>query len=345
MEFGIFGVGDLTRDPVDGTRVSEHERIKAITRIAEHAEQAGFDVFAIGEHHNPPFVNGSVTTLLAHIAARTSRITLSSATTLITTNDPVKIAEDYAMLQHLADGRVDLMLGRGNTAEVYPWFGQDVRLGIPLAVENYALLRRLWDEEQVDWEGRFRAPLAGFTSVPRPLDGVPPLVWHGSIRSPQIAEQAARHGDGFFVNNLFMTTEYFAQFVDLYRERWEHHGHGPADRAIVGAGAALYVRPNSQDAFREYEPYYNAHPVLSSSGPLAEAARTTGALVGSPDQVIERTLSFREHFGPYRRQLFGVDMGGLPERVTHELIDLAGREVLPVLRRETAIDTTMTRST
>jgi alkanesulfonate monooxygenase SsuD/methylene tetrahydromethanopterin reductase-like flavin-dependent oxidoreductase (luciferase family) len=160
-------------------------------------------------------------------------------------------------------------------------------------------------------------------------------VWHGSIRSPEIAEQAARYGDGFFVNNLFMTTEYFAQYVNYYRERWEAHGHGASETAIVGAGATLYVRPNSQDAFREYAPYYYAHPVLSSSGPLEDAAVVTGATVGSPAQVVDKVLSFREHFGAYQRQLFGMDQGGLPEATVHEMIDLVGAEVLPVLRRET----------
>ena len=161
------------------------------------------DVFATGEHHNPPFHPSSPTTLLAFIAAQTERILLSTATTLITTNDPVKIAEDYSVLQHLAEGRVDLMMGRGNTGPVYPWFGRDIRDGIALAIENYALLRRLWREEVVNSEGRFRTPLQGFTLAPRPLDGVPPFVWHGSIRSPEIAEQAAYYGDGFFHNNIF----------------------------------------------------------------------------------------------------------------------------------------------
>ncbi len=95
------------------------------------------------------------------------------------------------MLQHLADSRVDLMLGRGNTGPVYPWFGQDIRKGIELAVENYHLLHRLWHEDVVDWEGEFRTPLQGSTSVQRPLDGVPPFGWYGSIRSPEIAERAA----------------------------------------------------------------------------------------------------------------------------------------------------------
>jgi alkanesulfonate monooxygenase SsuD/methylene tetrahydromethanopterin reductase-like flavin-dependent oxidoreductase (luciferase family) len=142
------------------------------------AEEVGLDVFATGEHLNPPFVPSSPTTMLGYAAARTQKIILSTSTTLITTNDPVKIAEDFAMLQHLADGRVDVMMGRGNIGPVYPWFGKDISKGVELAVENYALLRRLWREDVVDWDGEHRSPLRGFTSTPRPLDGVPPFVWH-----------------------------------------------------------------------------------------------------------------------------------------------------------------------
>src|SRR3990170_5002008 len=170
MQFGIFSVGDVTPDPTNGTVPSEHERIKAMVTIALKAEEVGLDVFATGEHHTPPFVPSSPTTMLGYIAARTERLILSTATTLITTNDPVKIAEDYSMLQHLADGRVDLMLGRGNMGPVYPWFGQDIRNAIPLAVENTDLLHRLWREDVVDWQRQFRTPLSGFTSTPRPLD-------------------------------------------------------------------------------------------------------------------------------------------------------------------------------
>src|SRR5689334_25156681 len=127
MQFGVFSVSDVTQDPTTGTTVSEGERIKSMVAIALKAEEVGLDVFATGEHHNPPFVASSPTTMLGFIAARTSKLILSTSTTLITTNDPVKIAEDFAMLQHLADGRVDLMMGRGNTGPVYPWFGQDIR--------------------------------------------------------------------------------------------------------------------------------------------------------------------------------------------------------------------------
>src|ERR1700710_836836 len=230
MQFGIFTVSDITTDPTNDVTPTEHERIKALVAIAKKAEEVGLDVFALGEHHNPPFVSSSPTTTLAYIAAQTENLILSTSTTLITTNDPVKLAEDYAMLQHLADGRVDLTLGRGNTGPVYPWFGRAIRQGINLAVENYDLLHRLWREDVVDWEGQFRTPLQSFTSTPRPLDGVPPFVWHGSIRSPEIAEQAAYYGDGFFANHIFWPTEHYLRLISLYRERFAHYGHGAPDQ-------------------------------------------------------------------------------------------------------------------
>ncbi len=334
MQFGIFTVGDVTTDPTTGRTPTEGERIKATVAIARKAEEVGLDVFATGEHHNPPFVPSSPTTLLGYVAAQTSRIILSTSTTLITTNDPVKIAEDYAMLQHLADGRVDLMMGRGNTGPVYPWFGKDIRDGIALAIENYALLRRLWREDVVDWEGQFRTPLQGFTATPRPLDGVPPFVWHGSIRSPEIAEQAAFYGDGFFANHIFWPTHHFQQLVALYRRRFEHYGHGSADQAVVGLGGQVFVRANSQDAIAEFRPYFDRAPVYGHGPSLEEFTRDTPLTVGSPQQVIERTLTFREHFGDYQRQLFLADHAGLPLKTVLEQLDILGEEVVPVLRRE-----------
>jgi putative FMN-dependent luciferase-like monooxygenase len=336
MQFGIFSVSDVTVDPTTGRAPSEAERIKAMVTIALKAEEVGLDVFATGEHHNPPFVMSSPTTYLGYVAARTSTLQLSTATTLITTNDPVKIAEDYAMLQHLADGRVDLMMGRGNTGPVYPWFGKDIRDGIELAVENYALLRRLWREDVVNWEGKFRTPLQGFTATPRPLDGVPPFVWHGSIRSPQIAEQAAYYGDGFFSNHIFWPAEHTQKMVEFYRRRFEHYGHGSADQAIVGLGGQVFVRKNSQDAVDEFRPYFDNAPVYGHGPSLEEFTSQTPLTVGSPQQVIERTLGFRDYVGDYQRQLFLIDHAGLPLKTVLEQLDLLGEEVVPVLRKEFA---------
>ncbi len=332
MQIGVFTVSDITQDPTTGVTPTEHERIKAAVAIAKKSEEIGLDVFALGEHHNPPFYSSSPTTTLAFIAAQTKRLILSTATTLITTNDPVKIAEDYAMLQHLAEGRVDLMMGRGNTGPVYPWFGQDIRQGVNLAIENYALLRRLWTEDVVDWKGKFRTPLQGFTSTPRPLDGVPPFVWHGSIRTPEIAEQAAYYGDGFFHNNIFWPMDHTARMIQLYRQRFEFHGHGPADTAIVGLGGQFFMRRNSQDAVREFRPYFDVAPVYGYGPSLEEFSAQTPLTVGSPQQVLERTLGFRDSVGHYQRQLFLIDHAGLPLKTVLEQLDLLG-EILPDLRR------------
>jgi len=331
MQLGIFSVGDVTTDPTTGRTPTEHERIRAQVAIALKAEEIGLDVVAVGQHHNPPFVASAPTTTLAWIGAQTRRILLSTATTLITTTDPVRIAEDYATLQHLTGGRVDLMMGRGNTGPVYPWFGKDIREGINLAVENYALLHRLWREDVVDWQGRFRTPLQGFTATPRPLDGVAPFVWHGSIRSPEIAEQAAYYGDGFFHNHIFWPPEHAAQMVRLYRERFEHYGHGRADQAYVGLGGQFFMRKASQAAVREFRPYFYNAPVYGPGPSLEDFTSQTPLTVGSPQQVLERTLGFRAHVGDYQRQLFLVDHAGLPLKTVLEQLDLLG-EILPDLR-------------
>lgn len=333
MQFGVFSVSDITEDPTTAKTPTENERIKAAVEIAKHVEDVGLDVYAIGEHHNPPFFSSSPTTLLAYIAAQTNTITLSTSTTLITTNDPVKIAEDYAMLQHLSDGRMDLMLGRGNTGPVYPWFGQDIRQGIPLAIENYGLLRQLWDNYEVNWEGKFRTPLHGFVATPRPLDDVAPFVWHGSIRSPEIAEVAAYYGDGFFHNNIFWPSYHTKRMVALYRQRFAHYGHGRPEEAIVGLGGQFYMAKNSQDAKREFRPYFDNAPVYGHGPSLQDFSEQTPLTVGSPQEVIDRTLSFREVVGDYQRQLFLIDHAGLPLDKVHQQIEFLG-EILPVLRKE-----------
>ncbi|MBF4571756.1 LLM class flavin-dependent oxidoreductase [Herbiconiux sp. VKM Ac-1786] len=332
MQFGIFTVSDVTTDPTTGRTPDDTERTRAILTIAQHADQAGLDVFATGEHHNPPFVASSPTTMLGYLAGTTENIVLSTSTTLITTNDPVKIAEDYAMLQVISNGRMDLMMGRGNTGPVYPWFGKDIRAGVPLAIENYALLRRLWEEEVVDWEGKFRTPLQGFTATPRPLDGVPPFVWHGSIRSPQIAEQAAYYGDGFFHNNIFWPIQHTEQMVSLYRSRFEHYGHGRADQAIVGLGGQFFARKNSQDAIDEFRPYFDNAPVYGHGPSMEDFTEQTPLTVGSPQQIIDRYATMRDHVGDYQRQMFLIDHAGLPLKTVLEQIDILAEDIVPALR-------------
>ncbi|TDD80898.1 LLM class flavin-dependent oxidoreductase [Saccharopolyspora karakumensis] len=333
MQFGIFGVGDIAPDPTTGIPRSEAQRIQDTIRVAKAADQAGLDVFAFGEHHNPPFVASSPPTMLSYLAAETKQILLSTSVTLITTNDPVKIAEDYAFVQHLAKGRLDIMLGRGNTIPVYPWFGQNIRDGVPLALENYNLLHRLWREDVVDWKGKYRTPLQGFTATPRPLDGVPPFVWHGAIRTPEIAEQAAYYGNGYFANHILAPNFHFKPLVDFYRQRFEHHGHGRAQDAIVGLGGQAFIAAKSQDAYERFRPYFEHYPMFRGTS-LEQATQATPLSVGSPQEVIEKTLTFQEGFGDYQRQLWAIDIGSMPVDIALEQVELLATEVVPVLRKE-----------
>ncbi len=141
---------------------------------------------------------------------------------------------------------------------------------------------------------------------------MPPFVWHGSIRTPEIAEQAAYYGDGFFANNIFWPKEHYMRLIRFYRQRYAHYGHGTEKQAIVGLGGQAYIAKNSQDAKKEFRPYFNAAPVYGNGPSMEDFAEMTPLTVGSPQEVIDKTLTFREHFGDYQRQLFLMDHAGLP---------------------------------
>ena len=337
MQFGVFSVSDITTDPTTGRAPSEAERIKAVLRIAEKVEEVGLDVFALGEHHNPPFFSSSPTTTLAHIAARTERLQLSTATTLITTNDPVKIAEDYAMLQHLADGRVDLMLGRGNTGPVYPWFGQDIRDGIPLADRELRAAAPALARGRRRLGGQLPHAAAGLHVDAAPagrgaavrlarLDPQPGdrragrLLRRRLLPQPHLLAQGAHPADG----------RVLPPPVRALRPRPRRPGDRRARRA--GVHAAATARTPSG----EFRPYFDNAPVYGHGPSLEDFSRETPLTVGSPQQVIERTLGFRDYVGDYQRQLFLVDHAGLPLKTVLEQLDILGEEVVPVLRREFA---------
>jgi alkanesulfonate monooxygenase SsuD/methylene tetrahydromethanopterin reductase-like flavin-dependent oxidoreductase (luciferase family) len=167
-----------------------------------------------------------------------------------------------------------------------------------------------------------------------PLDGVPPFVWHGAIRNPDVARLAGRHGDGFFVNHIFWPASHTRQMVSLYRGAFEQAGHGTAEQAIVGLGGQVFVRERSQDAVNEFRPYFDHAPGYGHGPSLEDFMASTPLIVGSPQQIIERTLAFREYVGDYQRQLFLIDHAGLPLKTVLEQLDLLGEHVIPVLRKE-----------
>ena len=262
---------------------------------------------------------------------------LSTATTLITTNDPVKIAEDYAMLQHLADGRVDLMMGRGNTGPVYPWFGKDIRDGIALAVENYALLRRLWREDVVDWEGKFRTPLQGFTSTPAPAGR------RAAVRLARLDPQPGDRRAGRLLRRRLLPQPHLLAARSTPSGWSSSTAAGssttataaPTRRSSASAGRCSCGR-TARTPSASSGPYFDNAPVYGHGPSLEEFTAQTPLTVGSPQQVIERTLGFRDYVGDYQRQLFLIDHAGLPLKTVLEQLDILGEEVVPVLRKEFA---------
>jgi len=168
------------------------------------------------------------------------------------------------------------------------------------------------------------------------LDDVPPFVWHGAIRSPEIAEQAAFYGNGYFANNVLAPNFHFVPLVNLYRERFEHYGQGTKEQAIVGLGGQAFLAPRSQDALDRYRPYFDNSQIYGMSYSLEDYKELTPMSVGSPQEAIDKTMTFREGFGDYQRQLWNVDLGGLPVELALEQVEILGTEVVPVLRKEMA---------
>ncbi len=328
-EVGVFSTGNL----LGKIGATPHERLHGLVKVAQRAEEAGFDIFAVGEAHKPPAVISSPAVLLSYVAAATSRIRLSTAVTLITLNDPVKVAEDYSTLQHLAGGRLGIMIGRGVDTGSYKWYGLDPEETVAIATEKYDLLRRLWSEENIDWQGSYRPALEGFTVTPRPLTDTLPNIWHTSPRTKELVDVTARYGEGYFANYVRDTAENAARHVHYFRERYEVHGHGPAASAPVGSGAKVFVKPNSQDARRSWEEQGGSFDWEKwGFASLDDAFSRSATTVGSPQQVLDKIALFQEQYGGYQRQLFSIDQPGGTVDQMLEQIDLIGEHVLPRLR-------------
>ena len=334
MQFGVFTISDLTADPLTGQARSEAQRLADILGLARTTEAVGLDVFALGEHHSRGYVSASPGVILAAVAAQTTKIALSTAVTSITLNDPVRLAEDYASLQHLSAGRLDLVLGRSDTISAVVPPDRPSWVGLDLALENYHLLHRLWHEDRVDWEGEFRHPLVGFSATPRPLDHVAPFVWHATRDCPEIADEAAYYGDGFFAITFDTCPGRVADLISAYRNSFSQYGHGTSDQAIVGVGAQVFLAPTSQAARDSFRPYFDASRAHKPGVTVEQALAQTALAVGSPAEVTEKLLAQADLYGPCQRQLFWIDQAGLPPTAVLAQLDLLASEVIPVLRRE-----------
>ena len=326
-------------DPATGVLKPTTERLREVVDNAVLAEQLGFDGFGVGERHERPFLSSAPPVVLSHIAALTSRIRLFTAVTTLSLLDPVRAFEDYATLDHLSGGRLELMIGKGNGAAQAELFHVTADDQWDRNREGYELFRRLWREDKVTWEGRFRPSLTEAEALPRPLQR-PIRVWHGSATSRESVDLAARYGDPLFSANVTNPIEPYAELIDHYRERWEFYGHDPAD-ALVGAGSAgMYVAKNSQDAVETYRPVYDARlktfrryglePVFHS---IEDAIERSSILVGSPQQIIDKVHRYHQRFG-HEVLHVQADADGLSPAQHRDSLELFQSDVAPVLRSE-----------
>jgi alkanesulfonate monooxygenase SsuD/methylene tetrahydromethanopterin reductase-like flavin-dependent oxidoreductase (luciferase family) len=325
-------------DPVTGVRKSTQERFREVLDNAVLAEELGFDGFGVGERHERPFISSSPTVVLSHIAALTRRIRLFTAVTTLSLLDPVRAFEDYATLDHLSGGRLDLIIGKGNGAAQRELFHVTPEDQWDRNAESYEVFRQLWRQDKVTAETRFRPPLKDAEVWPRPYQR-PVRVWHGSATSKESVDLAARYGDPLFSANVTNPMEPYAELIRHYRERWEHYGHDPADIAVGAGSAGLLVTRTSQEARRIYQPVFEANlafyeraglPVVFET--LDDFVERSSALIGSPQQIIDKVHRYHEQFGHTVLHLH-ADASGLTGTQHRDSLALFQSEVAPVLRR------------
>jgi alkanesulfonate monooxygenase SsuD/methylene tetrahydromethanopterin reductase-like flavin-dependent oxidoreductase (luciferase family) len=325
--------------PVTGVQKSTRDRFREVIDNALLAEELGFDGFGVGERHERPFISSSPPVVLSHLAALTTRIRLFTAVTTLSLLDPVRAYEDYATLDHLSGGRLELIVGKGNGSAQRELFDVTTDDQWDRNAESYELFRTIWRQDRTTAAPRFRPPLDDAEIWPRPLQQ-PVRVWHGSATSRESVDLAARYGDPLFSANVTNPIEPYAELVRHYRERWRHYGHDPK-LATVGAGTAgYYAARTSQEAVAAYRPVFEGQlafqkrlglePVFTT---LEDFVERSSALIGSPQQVIDKVHRYHEQFGHSVLHLH-ADAGGLTDAQHRDALELFQSDIAPALRRD-----------
>jgi probable LLM family oxidoreductase len=340
MEIGIATFVDT--DPAAGA-AGARERLRQLVEQASLAEEVGLDVVAVGEHHRPDFAVSSPAVVLAALAEKTSRVRLSSAVTVLSSDDPVRVYQDFATVDLLSGGRAEIMAGRGSFTESFPLFGQDLDDYDELFAEKLELLLAVRSSERVTWEGRFRAPLVDAGVYPRALQDPLP-VWIAVGGTPQSVVRAGTLGLPLTVAIIGGEAARFAPLVELYRRAAAAAGHDPSSLPVA-INSHSYVAETSARAAAEFFPFYGG--MMSRIGrergwppmsrPQFDQLRSpVGAvLAGSPEEVAAKVLYEHELFR-HDRFLAQINVGGLPHEYAMRAIELLGTEVAPVVRAEVA---------
>ncbi len=340
MELGIYTFAETTPDPVTGRTISPAERLRNLMEEIELADQVGLDVFGIGEHHRPDFVVSTPVTVLAAAAMRTKRIRLTSAVTVLSSDDPVRVFQDFATLDLLSAGRAEIMVGRGSFIESFPLFGYDLHDYDELFAEKLDLLLKIRESEHVTWSGKHRPALDNAAIYPRPIQNPIPT-WVAVGGTPNSAARTGALGLPMALAIIGGLPERFAPLAEIHRRAAEKFGHGAPPLSINSHG---FIAENSQQAADIAYPAFamtmdkigkeRGWPPMSRQQFEQSRALRGANFVGSPEEVIEKILFQHEIFG-HQRFMIQFSVGTLPHEKLLRSIELFGTKVAPVIRRET----------
>lgn len=323
--------------------ISPAQRLHNLLETIELADQVGLDVFGLGEHHRPDFVSSAPAVILAAAAARTKSIRLSSAVSVLSSDDPVRVFQAFATLDLLSKGRAEIMAGRGSFIESFPLFGYDLRDYNELFAEKLELLLKLREAERISWSGKHRPPLEGQGVYPRPFQERLPI-WVAVGGTPESVVRAGTLGLPLALAIIGGMPEQFAPLVELYHRAAQHAGHD-VSQLKFSINSHGYIADESQQAIDESFPSFQlvmnkigrerGWPAMTKDQFEASCVLRGANFVGSPDDVIEKILFQHEIFG-HQRLLLQISVGTMPHEKVMHAIELLGTKVAPVVRSEIA---------
>ena len=323
-----------------GLSVSPSERLRKLVEQIEYADQIGLDVFGVGEHHRREFLDSAPTIVLAAAAARTKHIRLTSAVTVLSAADPVRVFQEFATLDLLSQGRAEMVVGRGSSIEAFPLFGFRMEDYDSLFAEKLDLLLKIRDNEYVHWSGKYRPRLSGQGVYPRPLQNPLPI-WIGVGGTPESFVRAGLLGLPLMVAIIGGETHRFRPLIDLYREAGRQAGYS-ADQLKVGVHSLGYVAESTEEAIDDFFPGY-AHtmteigkergwPKMTRASFDAQRSQQGALLVGNPEEVVEKIIRHNQALGGISRITFMMNPAALPHAKLMRATKLIGTRVAPVLR-------------
>ena len=323
-----------------GMSVSPSERLRKLVKQIEYADQIGLDVFGIGEHHRREFLDSAPAVILAAAAARTQRIRLTSAVTVLSAADPVRVFQEFTTLDLLSQGRAEMVVGRGSSIEAFPLFGFRLEEYDSLFEEKLDLLLKIRDNEHVYWSGKYRPRLDGQGVYPRPLQNPLPI-WRGVGGTPESFVRAGSLGLPLMVAIIGGETRRFRPLIDLYREAGRQAGHSP-DRLKVGVHSLGYIAENMQEAVDDFFPGYarimteigkeRGWPKMTRASFDAQRGTQGALLVGDPEEVVEKIIRHSKALGGISRITFMMNPASLPHAKLMRATKLIGTRVAPALR-------------